>query len=83
MVIPMTERFRCEHCGREFRTEQTDDEAHARQRHLFPETEGPRADDATLCDACFDKFWKWFSTLTEEEKLRIRVEGDTGPGRWS
>lgn len=37
---------------------------------LYPETKNDSTD--ILCDDCNEKFKKWFSTLTDEEKKRMR-----------
>ncbi len=37
---------------------------------LYPETKNDPTD--ILCDDCNEEFKKWFSTLTEEQKIKMR-----------
>lgn len=39
---------------------------------LYPESKNDPTD--ILCDDCNEEFKKWFATLTEEEKQKMRME---------
>lgn len=43
---------------------------------LYPETKNHPTD--ILCDKCNERFKKWFATLTEAQKLKMRQDFENG-----
>lgn len=73
----MNERFTCEMCGGTFISTWSDDEA--RREAISIRTIEPTdlpASLAAVCTPCHAAFMKWFETLSDEDRARIRAEGN-------
>jgi hypothetical protein len=53
----MIRAFTCEHCGKEFLSVRSDEEAHAEMLQLFGDL--PEDDQAILCEECFQQVTAW------------------------
>ena len=62
--------FTCSHCLKTYEKTWSDYEASEEFLELYPECKNDPT--GILCDDCNKKFKKWFSTLTTEEKKKIR-----------
>lgn len=64
--------YRCASCGLVYETETTDEAAFAEAEALFGEPVSPE-DAEPMCDPCYQRFLKWFESLTPEDHRAIRA----------
>jgi hypothetical protein len=62
--------FTCEYCLRTFKKGKSD--AEAMKEYASAPWNVPNDDIGVLCEYCFQEFKQWFSSLSEEQRRKIR-----------